>query len=411
MVSRSIGVMVVAVALTVSPAMSANAAPVNSQTAAPTASQNASAASSPIHAGARPLLPASFAGWTEAAAPAKEKTAGTAANGSAEVLGEYGFQRQEQARYTHGGEAVAVRAMKFVDATGAYGAFTYLRQIQMGQEPVRPVLVGAGVLMGVVIPAGKKEVLPKTSEAALNGAQAGGQVLFWVGDLLVEAEFDRAQPQELAALNTLARQLPKRGGPEGIPPSLPQYLPAAGLDATSVRYAIGPLGYAGGGGVLPAGLIHFDQEAEAVTARYGAGTLTLLLYPTPQLADSRVGAIDSLLKSGAIAGAKDALLVKRAGPLLAVTSGGFSPTAAKALLEQVSFHDYITIDHPQGYVSEVAKTAKLLFGIATLTLILGGAAVLLGLFLGGGRAAYRVMRGKPISSLNDEEFIRLKIEE
>jgi len=41
--------------------------------------------------------------------------------------------------------------------------------------------------------------------------------------------------------------------------------------------------------------------------------------------------------------------------------------------------------------------------------ILGGASILLGLFLGGGRAIYRVMRGKPASSLHDEEFIALNI--
>ena len=59
--------------------------------------------------------------------------------------------------------------------------------------------------------------------------------------------------------------------------------------------------------------------------------------------------------------------------------------------------------------SEVAKTAKLLMGIASLTIILGLAAVLLGFFLGGGRAMYRVMRGKPASSAMEEEFIALDL--
>jgi hypothetical protein len=39
------------------------------------------------------------------------------------------------------------------------------------------------------------------------------------------------------------------------------------------------------------------------------------------------------------------------------------------------------------------------------------AAVLLGFFLGGGRALYRVARGKPASSVHEVEFIRLHLED
>jgi hypothetical protein len=57
----------------------------------------------------------------------------------------------------------------------------------------------------------------------------------------------------------------------------------------------------------------------------------------------------------------------------------------------------------------VSKTARLLLGIAYLTGILGGTAIILGLFFGGGRAALRRLRGKPVSTLNDEDFISLKL--
>jgi len=39
------------------------------------------------------------------------------------------------------------------------------------------------------------------------------------------------------------------------------------------------------------------------------------------------------------------------------------------------------------------------------------AAILLGFFLGGGRALYRMARGRPISSVYDEEFIHLDLRE
>ncbi len=35
--------------------------------------------------------------------------------------------------------------------------------------------------------------------------------------------------------------------------------------------------------------------------------------------------------------------------------------------------------------------------------------MLLGFFLGGGRALYRMARGKPLSSVYEEEFIRLDL--
>ena len=44
-----------------------------------------------------------------------------------------------------------------------------------------------------------------------------------------------------------------------------------------------------------------------------------------------------------------------------------------------------------------------------LTGILGASSLLLGVFLGGGRAVVRRLRGKPVSSLNDEDFISLKL--
>jgi hypothetical protein len=97
--------------------------------------------------------------------------------------------------------------------------------------------------------------------------------------------------------------------------------------------------------------------------------------------------------------------------LLIVTGGTFSAEAAHKLLSGVNYSADVTWNHPQGYVSEVSKTAKLLVGILSLTAILGGTALLLGIFFGGGRALYRRLRGKPVSSLADAEFISLHLRE
>jgi hypothetical protein len=61
--------------------------------------------------------------------------------------------------------------------------------------------------------------------------------------------------------------------------------------------------------------------------------------------------------------------------------------------------------------SDIQKTSKLLLGIAVLSLIGAAAALLLGGFLGGGRALYRIATGKPASSMYEVEFIRLDLEE
>ena len=77
-------------------------------------------------------------------------------------------------------------------------------------------------------------------------------------------------------------------------------------------------------------------------------------------------------------------------------SGDAIPEESHKLLGTVHYEaDLISI--PQPSESEVAKTGKLLLGIATLVIIGASAAILLGFFLGGGRALYRMARGKPVS--------------
>ena len=52
--------------------------------------------------------------------------AADAANAS--VLKEYGFQQFATAHYTNGDNKLNVRAIRFQDASGAFGAFTFFRR-------------------------------------------------------------------------------------------------------------------------------------------------------------------------------------------------------------------------------------------------------------------------------------------
>jgi len=208
-----------------------------------------------------------------------------------------------------------------------------------------------------------------------------------------------------------------------IPPILAN-LPRENLAGQTTHYAEVPAGYTGSGGVLPASLVGFDKGAEAVTANYslisGPATLTIIDYPTPQIAEAQEAAIRAYLKAGSQAqpawpkpltdSDQASLEVRHSGPLVVLVSGDAVPDDSHRLLESVHFEANLT-SIPQPVESEVEKTSKLLMGIAVLTIIGAAAAIVLGGFLGGGRALYRLSRGRPISSVYDEEFIHLDLAE
>lgn len=349
------------------------------------------------------LLPDSFAGWQRSGAPTLSVQPQAADTPNADVLVECGFQGFESSQYVSAGNTLSLRAIRFQDATGAYSAFTFYR---------RP------------------DSLPE--QVGRTAAWDGSHVLFWEGATLVEATFGHITGMSAAELRELAGDLPKPPGSANIAPSLPSYLPhdhlPAGftLSSSFTRYALGVQTYVRGGGVLPPSLIDFSSaSAEALTGVYktrdGEGKLTLLEYPTPQLASARLNAINAFLKgtephSGwpqeLAASRPEALLARRSGPIVAVTSGSFTAAAAHSLIDQVNYQANVIWNNPEGYIGEGAKVAHLLLGIFQLFGILAGSAILLGLFLGGGRAIIRVLRGKPASALDEEtEFIRLKLDE
>ncbi len=347
----------------------------------------------------KPLLPEAFAGWVAAEAPKKFADAAQADPANAVALKEYEFTDGSRAGYKRSGETLSLRALRFHDSSGAYGAYSFYRQNGWPKEEI-----GSG--------------------ATSNH----NRVLFWLGNIVVDANFSRIGPMSGAELRELAGQLPAPEGSKALAPPILANLPKTSLDGQTTHYAVGPAGYAGAGGVLPPELVGFDRGAEAVTANYslrsGPATLTIIDYPTPQMAAAQETKIRDFIKSGNKAGNQvqppwpkplvdsdqASLEVRRSGPLVALVSGDAIPDESHTLLAKVHFEADLT-SIPQPTDSEVARTGKLLLGIFTLVLIGASAAILLGFFLGGGRALYRLARGKPISSVFEEEFIRLDLRE
>jgi hypothetical protein len=339
------------------------------------------------------LLPDAFAGWL-ATGPAKKLTdSAEADSANAAALKEYDFDEGATAEYKRSGETLSLRLMRFHDASGAYGAYSFYRQNGWPTEDI-----GTGA----------------TSDH--------NRVLFWVGDTVVDANFSRIGPMSGSELRELASQIPVPDGSRGLAPPVLASLPKTQLDGQTTHYALGPAGYTGAGGVLPADLVGFDRGAEVVTGSYtlrsGPATLTIIDYPTPQMAMAQEPKIRAYLKAGSQAQPawpkalqdSDAasLEVKRSGPLVAIVSGDAVPDESHKLLATVHFESDLT-SIPQPSESEVAKTSKLLLGIAALVIIGGSAALLLGFFLGGGRALWRVAHGRPASTVYDEEFISIDL--
>jgi hypothetical protein len=300
------------------------------------------------------------------------------------------------ANYKRGGETLSLRALRFHDASGAYGAYSFYRQNGWPKEEI-----GSG--------------------ATSNH----NRVIFWLGNTVVDANFSHIGPMSGSELRELASHLPVPGGNRSIAPPILSDLPKDSLDGQTTHYALGPAGYAGAGGVLPPDLVGFDRGAEVVTANYAlrsnAATLTIINYPTPQMAAAQESKIRAYIKAGNQAQPpwpqplKDSdqasLEVRRSGPLVALVSGDAIPDESHKLLALLHYDaDLTTIPAPPGD-SDVAKTAKLLMGIVAMVIIGASAAILLGFFLGGGRALYRVARGKPVSSVYEEEFIHLDLRE
>ena len=223
-----------------------------------------------------------------------------------------------------------------------------------------------------------------------------------------------AQPASLAdlpALRALAQTLPKVPGNKGVAPLLPTFVAERGLVPGSVRYALGPETYMGQGGVLPAASLGWSKSAEALTSRYndkrGAETLTLLLYPTPQIAGAITKHIQDVAPS--LGPAFAASKLRREGDLVILATGNFAPDQAQRLVENIHMRQELSFDKDVQPVfhTEVVKTFSLLTNIAVLSGVLMLSAVLLGVFLGGGRALIRVLRGK--SAAVEPEFLSLHL--
>ncbi|MGH9519375.1 MAG: DUF6599 family protein, partial [Terriglobales bacterium] len=128
-----------------------------------------------------PAVLPSFAGWR-----VTQSQVGTAPGwglpaAEAAVLREYGLRSAEHATYRRGDRTLEAEGLRFSDAAGAYGAFTFLR-----------------------LPADAAFDLAQPHEQA---ASAGKQIMFTRGDWLVRVDVDQITAMTAAEMRQLAANL------------------------------------------------------------------------------------------------------------------------------------------------------------------------------------------------------------
>jgi len=296
----------------------------------------------------------------------------------AAVLKEDGLRRFAQSDYAPDKSArphANIAVFQFLDVSGAISGYDYFSKPGMRPE--------------------------KFGDAA---ASSGDELLIRSGKNVVIEHWKANREEMPAVTRDLIGRLPQAVGNTALSPLLPTMLPPKGLDPESVKYALGPSGYQAMGGTVPAQSVGFHKNAEVVTAKYKAGgTLTLALYPTPQIAGEFAREIESAL--GDASGFK----LRREGPLVAVATGSWPAGQAQKIVDSVHLRTELSFDKPMPleFHTEIQKTYSLLESIAIFCSLGALAAIVLGLFFGGGRALIRVMQGKPAAT--EPEFLRIDL--
>jgi|HubBroStandDraft_2_1064218.scaffolds.fasta_scaffold14180_2 hypothetical protein len=297
---------------------------------------------------------------------------------------EAGLRTVNDCEYAADGKTVGVRLAQYNDPSSAYEVFTSL--LRRGMMPANLGQVGAFDKEIVVIQEGTI-VLRSTANVSKDDLGA-----------LVKA------------IDTQSEKTP-------LPP-IRSYLPIQGRMVGTERYALGPealqaalhgLGEADSEGLVKAA--GFTNGAEAMVARYskpgmmgGAGTLLLLEYPTPNVAEQEIHHLEEVLPASAKLGEQNIL---RKGSLLSIVLSPSSPEYAASLREAANYETQVTWNEASQVATDPPITSimvKIFIGTGVFMV----AAVVLGIAFGGVRVVTkRLFPGKVFDRPNQMEVLQL----
>jgi hypothetical protein len=342
---------------------------------------------------APPILPKQFAGWQIQGAAQSSKDAATADPTNAALLKEYGFTDIETATYkSDDGRTLKIRAARFTDASGAFGAYTFYLQPEMARE-----------------------------EIGDQGASLNQRVLFYRGHIVIEAVFSQLSVMSAAGLRELAGLLPRPGGNAGNLPPILASMPHHGYARNTEKYAEGPVALGAISSPLPADLVDFSASPEVVLGQYstsgGGATLMLIEYPTPAVAAEHLRRIDAAHQAAqpqtGVATIENVgpFFDKRTGPIIAIAAGPISESDAQTLLGAVNWAPSVTWNE-NTYFDKKDNIANLLVNIILLCILVGAISLAAGVAFGGARILLRRLFPGPVFGRPDQtEFISLQLGE
>lgn len=345
---------------------------------------------------AQSLLPTSLGDWRDAGAAAVVP----ARTEQTPVLVEYGLTRTERRAYSREAAALNLTLYQFRDPTGAYGAFTYLREPAMA-----------------------------STDLAEYSAVSHGAALILTGNLLLHAQAG-AVADARPDLKSLAIELSRHA--DGAPyPELERYLPA-GRIAGSERFILGPLALKDFVPSLPAGWAGFDASAEVQGARYSStritsgqllsdvqgfrtdsGTQTLLLvaYPTHLTAAKHLDGLRRWFNVNGdenVVEGRPVVFVRRSRSLLILATGE-PREAAQALAERVELRSEVTWNEPTHTLTD-RPWGETVYGIFVGTGYIMLFALISGVVFGGFRLLVKkLLPGKVFDRGDSVEIIQLGI--
>lgn len=339
------------------------------------------------------ILPAQFGGWQMQGSAQKSENPAVADANNAAVLKEYRFTDVAMATYTRDdGRTLKIRAARFADASGAFGAYTFYLRPEMTKEAYGD-----------------------------QGVSTGDRALFYRGHILIDAQFSKESAMSGAELRELAGDLPKPSGGNGNLPSFILFMPQRGYVTNTQKYVMGPVALTALESPVNAELVDFGTSAEVSEAHYstasGEATLMLISYPTPQMAAEHLKKIDAAHQMAqpqagvATVEGSGTFFDKRTGPIIAIATGPISDSDAKSLLGMVNYEATVTWNTPQGN-AEVRDLTKLILNVVVLCAILGALAIVAGVAFGGFRILMKRLYPDRIFDRPEQmEFISLHLTE
>ncbi len=291
---------------------------------------------------------------------------------AASTLQRYGVTGVSVQDWTGDPGRVRMSLYEMVDASAAYGFFTFERL---------PEQTGF-----TTVPLGTE------------GFRVGDRTCFWQSKYVVKLEGDAK------ATDSLARLISRNIFGRSRKPMVSDHVPLNSLVPNTEKYIVDAAGVPPGLGLDPSAL-GFEDDVEIATARYEVNgkqaSLVLLLYPTQHVARKYTDDWDAAFPD-------EQKFRKRVGPLVALVRDSRDANVAKQILDSIGYESQVTWNQarPDLSIREVILTIFTGIGIGLLFTLVAG------LSFGGLRVFMKAKYPDRIFDRpQDMEIIQLKLDQ